>query len=517
MGEVFEARHIVTGRRVAVKVLFETRADGAAQASGRFLREARAAGNLDADNLVQVFDAGTDRVSRRNYLVMEFLHGENLLDLVKRVGPIPPRLAMCIAGQAAIGLAKAHYHGVIHRDIKPANIFLAMDGNMVTVKVLDFGIAKIAAMGESGSHLAARVVLPEPATALTQVGAIVGSPHYMSPEQAQGLGTLDHRSDLYSLGAVLYRLLSGQTPHAGIDTMLRLLAVICADPARPIREVAPWVPEPVSQILHRAIAISPDQRYGSAEEMVHDIVSLVEDLSITPEEIGALEPGVSPATFPTSLSPPARMAPPPRGPAVRAADVVAGPPRGSAGSSLVVAISIGVLLVVGVGFWRVRSLAAAARARDDSAHAAAPDASEPARRTVWVRIHPPDIPEIMVDGNRAGLTQAGYVEVNGEVDSRHLVVLKRGEQSHLTEIIVGAQGAVPDLVVMPAPPVAAPPASAPSSTAAKGKHSSAKHGHHSLEAPPLPTFAPQRPPRREDDDDPAPIGLPPISGNPFAD
>ena len=405
MGEVYEARHVFTGRAVALKLLFRTRPDGEAQAAGRFLREARAAGGLNAPNLVQVFDAGTDHETERNYLVMELLHGENLLDLVKRVGPLPPRIALCIAGQAARGLAKAHAHGVIHRDIKPANIFLAMAGDEVVVKVLDFGIAKITALGESGHHQVAASLVVDPSTSLTQVGAIVGSPHYMSPEQAQGLDSLDHRSDIFSLGAVLYRLLSGKTPHSGVETLIRLLAVICTEPARPIREVAPWVPDPVSRILERAVAIHPDDRYASAEELERDIVALVGDLRLMPHEIGALgtehaprmrmpsTPAIAAAMADPAESAPGLVTGPPwpgrsgqrdaRAPPVIVhaahASVAPGRPRlerrgggaarparprdprgrraaaGSPASSVVLAVALGVALVGGVGLWRARA------------------------------------------------------------------------------------------------------------------------------------------------------------------
>lgn len=575
MGEVYEARHVFTGRAVALKLLFRTRPDGEAQAAGRFLREARAAGGLNAPNLVQVFDAGTDHETERNYLVMELLHGENLLDLVKRVGPLPPRIALCIAGQAARGLAKAHAHGVIHRDIKPANIFLAMAGDEVVVKVLDFGIAKITALGESGHHQVAASLVVDPSTSLTQVGAIVGSPHYMSPEQAQGLDSLDHRSDIFSLGAVLYRLLSGKTPHSGVETLIRLLAVICTEPARPIREVAPWVPDPVSRILERAVAIHPDDRYASAEELERDIVALVGDLRLMPHEIGALgtehaprmrmpsTPAIAAAMADPAESAPGLVTGPPLAgpvpgsgthalppvivhaahasvapraphdssvgvvvppvPPVHATHAGGEPRRGSPASSVVLAVALGVALVGGVGLWRARARGAnqatASTEAPSSATASAAPSPPSNLRRYWVSVQPHDVRDIMVDGRNVPLTSAGYIEVSGEVGTRHTVVLKLDTRTHVVEVTLLADSVTPAAIVFPP---AAPPedSAAPGraeenlpteAEAATSRPSQPRESYAGLpKIPPLPMPPPRRreEPPEESEDLPLPIEIP---------
>ena len=176
----------------------------------RFYREARATGALDAPNVVRVFDAGADPSSGSPYMVMELLDGEDLHRFSREVGALDPYLALRIAAQVCRGLAKAHEAGVVHRDIKAANLFLARTGGgVITVKILDFGIAKTSpgaiSLGETAGN------------GLTHTGMVLGSPLYMSPEQARGDKQVDHRSDLWSLGVVLFRMLAGRTPYQHVE------------------------------------------------------------------------------------------------------------------------------------------------------------------------------------------------------------------------------------------------------------------------------------------------------------
>jgi len=259
MGTVFEAVHTGTGSRVALKLIVS--ADIKQEVFVRFQREARAAGTIDSHHIVRVFDMGTDDRSGSPYMAMERLYGEDLSDVMKRVGPMSPPLAVALAAQAALGLAKAHDAGIVHRDIKPANLFLhdGSDRGEVVVKILDFGIAKVLMdtmqKAEEGG--------------LTRTGSMLGSPHYMSPEQAQGLRTIDQRSDIWSLGVVLYKMLTGQTPHAHLQTLGQVILAICSQPARPVQELAPWVPPEIAAIVHRALQPDPRQRFQSAHEMYH--------------------------------------------------------------------------------------------------------------------------------------------------------------------------------------------------------------------------------------------------------
>jgi eukaryotic-like serine/threonine-protein kinase len=256
MGTVFEAVHTGTGSRVAIKLIVSN--DIKEEVFVRFQREARAAGTIDSQHIVRIFDMGTDERSGSPYMVMERLYGEDLSQLMRRVGPMAPDVSCALIAQAALGVAKAHEAGVIHRDIKPANLFMhdGDTGNIV-VKILDFGIAKVRMdalqRAEEGG--------------LTRTGSMLGSPHYMSPEQAQGLRSIDHRTDIWSLGVVLYKMLTGQTPHAHLTTLGQVILAICSAPPRPVQELAPWVPPEIAIIVHRALQADPGQRWQTAFEM----------------------------------------------------------------------------------------------------------------------------------------------------------------------------------------------------------------------------------------------------------
>src|SRR5689334_19812220 len=235
MGSVYEAVDSVTGARVAVKLITAETARNATL-MGRFEREARAAATIDTPHIVKVLDAGHDAESELPFIVMEFLEGEDVQQLIKRLGPLPPDLALRIVAQACLGLDRAHEARIIHRDIKPANFFLAKVGGGAApqrvVKLLDFGIAKITHdPSESKAETAG----------LTRTGSMLGSPLYMSPEQARGHKDLDRRADLWSLGVVLYQALTGRTPHQDTDALGELIIAICTEEPSPIQELAPWV------------------------------------------------------------------------------------------------------------------------------------------------------------------------------------------------------------------------------------------------------------------------------------
>jgi cytochrome c peroxidase len=257
MGAVYEAIHTGTGRRVAVKVINN---EGllSESAVARFEREARAAGGIESDQIVQVLDIGKDAGSGLPYLVMELLAGEDVNELLERLGPLAPNVALRIVAQACLGLHKAHGARVVHRDIKPANLFLAQRGEGErVVKLLDFGIAKIKmeqGIAADGS--------------LTNTSALVGSPLFMSPEQARGHKDIDFRTDVWSLGVVLYKLLTGRTPYEHMDALGELILAICSEPAQPVQDFAPWVPEEVAAVVRRALQIHRADRFQSAAEML---------------------------------------------------------------------------------------------------------------------------------------------------------------------------------------------------------------------------------------------------------
>ncbi|WP_437923923.1 protein kinase [Sorangium sp. So ce291] len=266
MGCVYEARQLDTGEQVAVKLISGQKRRESATALGRFQREARAAAGVETPHIVRVRDAGTDPATGTPYLVMEYLDGEDLGELLHRLGPLRPEVALRIIVQACLGLQKAHEARVIHRDIKPANLFLARSGDgEIVVKLLDFGIAKIKP-SEGGAT-----------TGLTTTGKMLGSPLFMAPEQIEDIRTVDYRTDIWSLGVVLYAALSGNAPHHHIASIARLFVMICTEPAPPLQDVAPWVPREVAAVVHRALQLNMSDRFQSVTEMLDAMLPLLPD------------------------------------------------------------------------------------------------------------------------------------------------------------------------------------------------------------------------------------------------
>ena len=268
MGSVYEAERTGTGERVAVKLIQTEKLRSGSEAAVRFRREAQAASAIHSPHVVRILDSGTDEATGNLYIVMEYLAGEDLRTLVDRVGPLPPGVALRIAGQALLGLQKAHETGVVHRDIKPANLFLARRGTgEIELVIVDFGIAKIRADASIVPH----------ATGLTTTGSFLGSPLFMSPEQVQNSKDVDHRTDIWSLGTALYCALAGRAPHQDVAFPGKLIVTICAAPAPPLQQRAPWVAPEIAEVVHRALAIDPGQRWPSAAAMLDAIRLLAPD------------------------------------------------------------------------------------------------------------------------------------------------------------------------------------------------------------------------------------------------
>jgi eukaryotic-like serine/threonine-protein kinase len=347
MGAVYEATNRQTGRRVAIKVIVNEALAKEPEILSRFRREARASGTVDSQHVVQVLDTGVDGATNSPYMVMEHLAGEDLSNLIHRLGPLPPQLVVNIAAQACLGLERAHAAGIIHRDIKSANIFLARgDGGNVTIKVLDFGIAKVRA-----DPLAPHATSHH----LTRTGTMLGSPLYMSPEQARGMKTLDGRADLWSLGVVMYEALTGNPPNAHCESLGELLLGICSEDAKPVEEKAPWVSSGLAAIVRKALTREAAERYASAEQMHAALSELApRGISIHDSMIAALPAEMKSAaathssipvtsskasTTPISLSPPQSI---PKGGTLSSEPVPAElassstpPPTGQTGPSLV--------------------------------------------------------------------------------------------------------------------------------------------------------------------------------------
>jgi serine/threonine-protein kinase len=265
MGQVHDAVDTRTGRRVAIKLVRIDRGDGQQEAERRFVVEARTASAIDSPHIARVMDVGIDAARGTPYLVMERLAGEDLGSLLDRTGALEPLVAARLCAQAAAGLEAAHAQGVVHRDVKPGNLFLATraDGR-VAVKILDFGIAK-----------ARQDVVGTENVGLTSTGRLLGTPLYMSPEQAMGLKVIDARSDLWSLGTVLFTALAGTSPFHGADTLGKLVLRICAGPIASVQDFAPWVSKELAAVVHRALERPLELRFQTAAEMRQALLASV--------------------------------------------------------------------------------------------------------------------------------------------------------------------------------------------------------------------------------------------------
>jgi eukaryotic-like serine/threonine-protein kinase len=255
MGSVWAATHLGLNQAVAIKFVSREFVRSA-EALRRFDAEAKAAAALRSRHVVQVFDTGA-LADETPYIAMELLHGETLQARIHRGGPVPVGEAVEILSQCCKALGRAHAAGIIHRDIKPDNIFLAHsnDDDSYLVKVLDFGVAKMGAgPNEQGSQGA------------TRTGAVLGTPLYMSPEQARGLKTIDNRTDLYSLGLVGYTMLTGNLAFSS-ESFGDLLLKICTAPLPGLCANAPWLPASMDGWFQRACAREPQDRFASAQEL----------------------------------------------------------------------------------------------------------------------------------------------------------------------------------------------------------------------------------------------------------
>lgn len=267
MGTVYRARHLLIDRTVAVKVLSQRFVeDDAAQM--RFRREAKAAGRLQHPNAVAVTDFGQTS-DGYVYIVMELLEGRTLREILAKEAPLDTARSVALMLQAAAAVAAAHEAGVIHRDLKPANIFVVQNAEVpAVVKVLDFGIAK----------LAAETLEEEDAHTLTQVGAMIGTPRYMSPEQCDG-AELTPAADVYSLGVILYEMLTGLVPFSG-STPLAIAMKHTSELPRPPREVIPSIPEGLEAIVLHALEKTPADRPADAAEFRRELLAMAERLGL---------------------------------------------------------------------------------------------------------------------------------------------------------------------------------------------------------------------------------------------
>ena len=267
MGEVYRARDTRLGRDVAIKILPPAFASDPDRLR-RFEQEARAAGQLNHPNIVALYDIGTHEGAP--FIVIELLEGESLRE--KLTGsPLPPRKVLGIAIQAASGLAAAHEKGIVHRDIKPENLFVTTDGH---VKILDFGVAKLAPQRQAAEGPVAPTVVGG-----TDPGFVMGTVGYMSPEQVRGL-PVDHRSDIFSLGCVLYEMVTGRRAFAratAADTMTAILTEELPDPSTTGTAVSPVLGRVIAHCLEK----NPEERFQSARDVAFDLQAVLGEISGT--------------------------------------------------------------------------------------------------------------------------------------------------------------------------------------------------------------------------------------------
>jgi len=256
MATVYKAHDPQINRSVAIKFLHASLAEDA-EFHARFLREARAAGGLSHPNIVVVHDVG--EIEGRPYMAMELVDGVPLADQLDKGKPLSIRDAVLVGLQLARALDYAHAHGIVHRDIKPGNILLLADGR--TVKVTDFGIAHMDD-GAGPQH--------------TQVGAVMGTPQYMSPEQTRG-EKLDGRSDLFSAGIVLYQMITGERPFKG-ESLVAVATRIANDPTPPLASKRPDAPASLRRVVERCLAKQPAQRFQSGKELADALLKVLAEM-----------------------------------------------------------------------------------------------------------------------------------------------------------------------------------------------------------------------------------------------
>jgi tRNA A-37 threonylcarbamoyl transferase component Bud32 len=358
MGAVYEGENARIKRRVAIKVLHADTASNA-QAVERFEREAQAAGRIGSDHILEVLDLGK-LPNGDHYMVMEFLDGETLGARIKRVGGLTPHEVAPLMRQALLGLQAAHTAGIVHRDLKPENIFVCKEkaGHHDFVKLIDFGVSKFNKLGSD--------------MAMTRTGAVMGTPYYMSPEQARGGKDIDHRSDLYSMGVILYESVTGRVPFDA-ETFNELLFKIVLSEPPPLRQVCPEVDAAFESITQKAMARDPAHRFETADEFVKALDSwMTTGSAVTiPPAVGH---GFNPVTGTQMMPevPPAAAVPqvphlapmvaePTHGPTATgsAAWAKTQPTPGSVGKGPLIAIlgGVAILLIAGVGLaaWRIKA------------------------------------------------------------------------------------------------------------------------------------------------------------------
>ncbi len=390
MGEVYEAKHVHIGKRVALKCLNKAFTKDA-EAVERFQQEARIAGTLGHANICEVMDFGVTG-DGQPYLVMEYMEGESLADLIKREKKLPVERALEVTASVLSALEEAHGQGIVHRDLKPENIFMAnIKGHGEVVKLLDFGISKIMKPGESAMRL-------------TKTGMMVGTPFYMSPEQVRGRTDVDHRSDLYACAVMLYEMLTGKVPFEG-STFNEIIIKIIEDPFPTVGK-ADGVPRKVANLIRKTADKRPEKRIQTAREFRENVEKI---------QAGKSSVGSSTAMAVEAYSP-------------------EGSSERSHGGLIALLVVSAIVLIAGIGVLVTWGILSKNRKPPpaETAPAAAPE--------VPAKPEPPPEPQ-MVKIELEGLPEHAVVELNGrEVDGN---VLETAKSTEPVIIDVTAPGYLP--------------------------------------------------------------------------
>lgn len=451
MGSVWIARHQLLDTDVAVKFMEKTIAENES-ARQRFEREAKAAVLIKSPHVVQVLDYGIEEGAP--YIAMELLDGEDLDHRLERGGPLDLEKCYRILEQLGKALRRAHELGIVHRDLKPGNIFLSKHGDEEMVKVLDFGIAKDTTI--TGSATA------------TSTGALLGSPSYMSPEQIRETKLVDHRSDLWSVGVILYEMLTGRLPFDESENIGKLLVSICTDSVLPPSELVPALSGEVDRFFEKALSRDMKTRFQSMTEMVEafgvcagirqtrttlligkENRDVAADHAFETEKTLSLDPVVAKSADRGSSG---------RNESGEMRGSLAPSESGERGGSSrkkfvpIILGAVGLAAALGVVFVMRGSDGGAGRSTQSEEAVVKPavvpiGATGDSTRDVVVTIDPPDA-TVEVAGRIVKVSAGGTITITGELGSFHPVRIYKDKLEDRADIIITAKGPVPDKLAL---------------------------------------------------------------------
>ena len=448
MGAVYEARNISTLKRCAVKVLLTPELIADEEISRRFSLEAIATGMIESEHVVAAYDAGVDEHGHA-YYVMDALRGEDLKQTLARVGVLPASAVAKIILQAATGLASAHALGIVHRDVKPANLFLAVGAEReIKVKILDFGVAKVK-----------MDLLHETTNALTRTGSMLGTPMYMSPEQAKRASEIDESADVWSLGVVLFECLSGKLPWIDVESFGELIAAVLVQDLPRLQDVAAWVPPELASIVHHALSRDIGCRTRNVVDLSTSLrrflggdLRLFEHELTSVSELERSAVAIKLSLDDTLLMPAGRQSNEP---------VVASPRPLARRPGRLALAGAAICAVTGAGAWLVSSRNPAptelAARRKGTAPSAMVSSGSKEARAGSAGLGEPELDfaleigkvpvKVRVDGV-SRVVENGYIRVVGPIGSRHQIDLALNNLQATYTVVMSSDGLVPsDLTI----------------------------------------------------------------------